>query len=173
MLDGAFWENILEKIFGTPFTDCRRSLLRKYFREDIWNAVHILSAEPSCKIFYKRYSERRSQIVGGAFLQNILENIFGTPFTYCRRSLLVKYSIRDIRNAVHRSSAKPLEKIFYKRYSERRSQIVGEAFLQNILENIFGTPFTDCRRSLLAKYLREYIRNAVHRLSAKPSEKIF
>jgi len=49
-------------------TDHQRSLLVKYFREDIWNAIHRPSAKPSCKIFHRRYLERHSQITGKAFL---------------------------------------------------------------------------------------------------------
>jgi len=58
---------------------------------------------------------------------------------------LRKYSRRDIWNAVHRCPLKPLEKIFQERYLECSSQIVSEAFLQNIPEEIFGMPFTDVR----------------------------
>jgi len=43
-----------------------------------------------------------------------------------------------------------------------------EAFLENILEEIFGTPFVDLGWSLLKKYSRRDIWNTAHRLSVKP-----
>jgi len=73
MLDGAFLKNISGGIFGTPFTDLRRSLLGKYsrihnlgrysqmldgtFLENIpeyiiWDAIHKCWMELPCKIFY-------------------------------------------------------------------------------------------------------------------------
>jgi len=38
---------------------------------------------------------------------------------------------------------------------ERRPQISSEAFLKNILEEIFGTSLADARRSLLKNILEE------------------
>jgi len=70
-------------------------------------------------------------------------------------------------------------------------QIIGEASLENILEEIFGTAFTDLRRSLLRKYSircglspqlmkdptgilnRGNIWDIIHRCWMMPSEKIF
>ena len=124
----AFWENISEKIFGALFTDLQRSLLRKYFRRIYWNGVRRSSVKPSGKIFQRRYLEHRSQIFSEAFWENISEKIFGAPFTDLQRSLLRKYFREDIWNSVYRSSAKPSEKIFWKRYLEHRLQIFSEAF---------------------------------------------
>ena len=41
--------------------------------------------------------------------------------------------------------------------SKSELQIVDEAFLENILREIFGTPFTDLGWSLLAKYSKRDI----------------
>jgi len=96
--------------------------------------------------------ERRSQIFGEASLENILEEIYGTPFTDLRRSLLRKYSRRGIWNAVHRSWMEPLVK-----YSRRD--------IWNAVHRLSTKP--------LEKIVWNDIWNAVHRCPIKPLEKIF
>jgi len=97
----AFQENILEKIFGTPSTDYRRSLLRKYStrcelcsqlmkdpcgilnRGDIWDIIHRSSAKPLEKYLEEIFgmsSKSESQMLNEAFLKNISGGIFGESF---------------------------------------------------------------------------------------------
>ena len=166
ILGKASLQNISKKICGTPLVDLRRSLLTKYFRKQIWNAVRKSQAKPLVKYFRKQIwnAVRRSSA-------KPLEKIFqrrqcGTPFVDLRRSL-PPYKIfqrRYLENQLQMSdeaSCKIFQKanmerrsyildgasckIFQKDVMERRSQILDGASLKNILEEIFGTPITDCR----------------------------
>ena len=175
-LEKIFWRDI----FWTPFIDLLRSLSKTILeghlerarranrrswakslvlgipRGIVWNALHRSWAKPP-------YSDFREDI-----WYELEERI-----TDVGRSLLGKYFREDIWNAVYRSWAKPSGKIFQKDHMDRILWIVCEAFWENILGGSYGSHFMDCLRSLLGKYFRRITWSAIHRSSAKPSEKIF